>query len=98
MADITMCRDETCKKRERCYRFTARATPEYQSYFVDSPREGKECKYFSDNEDKTKRMTNNIPHIVDSGASVLTIRELNRKIEMLEAECQALREQLDAKA
>jgi hypothetical protein len=59
MADITMCRDETCKKRERCYRFTARATPEYQSYFVDSPRQGKVCKYFSDNEDKTKRLRKN---------------------------------------
>jgi hypothetical protein len=59
MADITMCRDETCKKRERCYRFTARVTPEYQSYFVDSPRQGKECKYFSDNQDKTKRMRKN---------------------------------------
>ena len=59
MADITMCRDETCKKRERCYRFTARVTPEYQSYFVDSPRQGKMCNYFSDNEDKTKRMRKN---------------------------------------
>ena len=59
MADITMCRDETCKKRERCYRFTARVTPEYQSYFVDSPRQGKVCKYFSDNEDKTKRLRKN---------------------------------------
>jgi uncharacterized small protein (DUF1192 family) len=62
-------------------------------------------------------MKNNIPHIVNSGASVskelseefkkghatgyamsvLTIRELNKKVEMLEAECKALREQLDAK-
>jgi uncharacterized small protein (DUF1192 family) len=61
-------------------------------------------------------MKNNIPHIVNSGASVskelseefkkghstgyavsiLAIRELNKKIEMLEAECKALREQLDA--
>jgi hypothetical protein len=56
MADITMCSDETCKKRERCYRFTAKETPEYQSYFVDSPRQGKVCEYFSDNEDKTKRL------------------------------------------
>ena len=54
MADITMCRDATCKKRERCYRFTARATPEYQSYFVNSPREGKVCKYFSDNQNENK--------------------------------------------
>jgi hypothetical protein len=59
MADITMCRDETCKKRERCYRFTARACEYRQSYFVDSPRTGKECKYFSDNEDKTKRLRKN---------------------------------------
>jgi hypothetical protein len=59
MADITMCRDETCKKRERCYRFTARVTPEYQSYFVNSPRDGKECKYFWLNDDNTKRLRKN---------------------------------------
>lgn len=59
MADITMCRDESCKKRERCYRFTAKACEHWQSFFVDSPREGKECKYFSDNQDKTKRLRKN---------------------------------------
>ena len=59
MADITMCRDETCRRKERCYRFTARATPEYQAYFVDSPRKEKVCEYFSDNQDKTKRLRKN---------------------------------------
>lgn len=59
MADITMCRDETCKKRERCYRFTAKACEYRQSVFVNSPREGKVCTYFWDNEDKSKRLRKN---------------------------------------
>ena len=59
MADITMCRDKACKKHERCYRFTAKASEHWQSFFVDSPRDGKECKYFTDNQDKTKRLRKN---------------------------------------
>lgn len=59
MADITMCSDETCKKRERCYRFTAKANEYMQSMFVYTPRKGKDCEYFWDNEDKTKRLRKN---------------------------------------
>ena len=59
MSDITMCQNNTCKKRERCYRFTAKASEYQQSYFVNSPREGKVCKYFNDNQDKTKRLRKN---------------------------------------
>lgn len=59
MADITMCRDETCKKRERCYRFTARINELYQSYYGMSPRDGKRCNYFWDNQDTTKRLRKN---------------------------------------
>lgn len=54
-----MCRDETCKKRERCYRFTAKASEYMQSMFVYTPRKGKDCEYFWDNEDKTKRLRKN---------------------------------------
>jgi hypothetical protein len=46
MADITMCQDKECPKRDECYRFTAPANPYRQSFFIDSPREGDECKYF----------------------------------------------------
>lgn len=46
MADITMCRDTDCKQRKQCYRYTAHACEYRQSYFVESPREGKECKHF----------------------------------------------------
>lgn len=58
MSDITKCFDSYCKKRERCYRYTA-ISSKYQSYFVNTPREGKECKYFADNLDKTKRLRKN---------------------------------------
>lgn len=50
--DITMCKDDNCKFRKRCLRFTAKPDI-YQSYFMGSPREedstkeGKEyCEYF----------------------------------------------------
>jgi len=47
MADITMCRDETCDRHEICYRFTAQPNSEYQSYFVNNPKEPNEdCMYF----------------------------------------------------
>lgn len=37
MADITMCKGEGCLVKDRCYRFTARVTPDWQSYFMESP-------------------------------------------------------------
>lgn len=37
MPDITMCRDQRCPKRLRCFRFTARADM-HQSYFSSTPR------------------------------------------------------------
>ena len=48
MADITMCSDKECPAilREYCHRATAKADPVRQSYFTESPREGKTCEYF----------------------------------------------------
>ena len=44
MPDITMCVNETCPLRERCYRF--RATPsEMQSFTKFSP-DGDKCDHF----------------------------------------------------
>ena len=50
MADITMCRDESCKKRKKCHRATAPINEYRQAYFVNSPRQGKECSFFWDND------------------------------------------------
>ncbi len=45
MPDISMCNDYSCPNFERCYR--AQAKPSIrQSYFIDSPREKDECKYY----------------------------------------------------
>ncbi len=38
MPDITMCKDGSCPVRRHCYRFSAKATPQRQSYFMGSPR------------------------------------------------------------
>ena len=50
MPDITMCTGEGCKKRERCYRFTATPTPGRQSYFLTPPvdKDTGDCEYLED--------------------------------------------------
>jgi benzoyl-CoA reductase/2-hydroxyglutaryl-CoA dehydratase subunit BcrC/BadD/HgdB len=57
MADITMCCGDACKKKSKCYRYTANAHPYRQSFFAVVPlnvaeEDGKEvqtCDYFWDN-------------------------------------------------
>lgn len=39
MADISMCNDETCPSKMKCYRYTAPVTPGRQYYFMYSPRQ-----------------------------------------------------------
>lgn len=56
MADITMCEDSTCKKHNRCYRFTAPKNQYWQSVFTMSPRKDKTCEYFWDNNNKEERL------------------------------------------
>jgi hypothetical protein len=52
MADITKCKNENCKLKEDCYRYTA-LDGYYQSYFTEWDKEvnnAAECEYFWDNE------------------------------------------------
>ena len=53
MLDITMCTGEECPLKENCYRYTAKPS-DYQSYFVESPIENEECKYFWRDEVRSK--------------------------------------------
>ncbi len=52
MSDITMCVDDECKARQRCYRFTAVPNDLYQSYFVEAPDKDTygACEYFIPND------------------------------------------------
>lgn len=56
MPDITMCNDSKCAARKSCYRFTAKANPYRQSYFVEPPEKNKHgsCGYFMPNDNKVK--------------------------------------------
>ncbi len=47
MPDITMCSDETCPMKMECYRYRAIPDKHMQTYFLDSPRKGDECDYFT---------------------------------------------------
>lgn len=46
--DIAMCRDDKCPSAMVCYRFMARPSGAWQTYFAESPRkEGEDkCGYF----------------------------------------------------
>lgn len=46
MADITMCKDENCPLKEKCYRFKAKPSEYWQSYFINSPYKNGDCEYF----------------------------------------------------
>ena len=46
MADITMCKDKECPRKEQCYRFNARVNEFRQAYFSESTREWDKCDYF----------------------------------------------------
>lgn len=47
MADITMCRDQNCPVKEKCYRFTANPGM-MQSYFLDIPGKIEDGKFTCD--------------------------------------------------
>lgn len=52
MPDITLCKDETCKIKKDCYRYTA-IPGEYQSYFMNSPRKNSDkCEFLIKNRRK----------------------------------------------
>jgi hypothetical protein len=46
MPDITMCQDNECPMKNKCYRFTATPSKYGQSYFAETPREDYYCDYF----------------------------------------------------
>lgn len=52
-ADITMCQNHNCPLKMRCYRYTAKADPHWQSYFMATPLKVEKgvakCEYFWDN-------------------------------------------------
>jgi hypothetical protein len=45
--DISMCDNKKCKRRKKCYRFTAEPSEHMQSYFLNMKE--KDCEYFWDN-------------------------------------------------
>jgi hypothetical protein len=46
MPDITMCKNEECPLKDKCYRHEAKPST-MQSYFMDiKPNEKGECKYY----------------------------------------------------
>lgn len=49
MADITMCDDKKCKRKDTCYRFTAKPSTHWQSYFWETPRKDDKCNMYWDN-------------------------------------------------
>ena len=47
MPDIAMCKDESCEKKETCFRY--KAYPSYmQCYFDGTPKVNGECKVYWD--------------------------------------------------
>lgn len=54
MADITMCHGNDCPLKNKCYRYTAYASPYWQSIFTEIHYKDGKCKYFWDNKGKRK--------------------------------------------
>ena len=57
MHDITMCHGADCPLRKTCYRYTAKAEPYRQSYFVVVPYRDGKCDYYEPN--GTEKSQNN---------------------------------------
>jgi hypothetical protein len=50
MPDITMCVGTNCPYKESCYRYTAKPSEYWQSYFTELPIKDGECDmYWGDN-------------------------------------------------
>ena len=67
MPDITMCRNQFCQIKEKCYRWTAIANPHWQSYaWFKEPAGDERCLNFI--EDVRKNVANNVEHpqVVDT--------------------------------
>lgn len=44
--DISMCENQTCPLKEKCYRFMAEPNPTYQSYADFKPDENGKCDFY----------------------------------------------------
>ena len=53
MADISMCHNDGCPRRNNCYRYTAPVNEHWQVYatFPDEGDSYDECEHFVDNKD-----------------------------------------------
>ena len=49
MPDITMCKGDSCIQKCNCYRYTAKPTPQCQSYFTEPPFNIDGCESYWDN-------------------------------------------------
>ena len=62
MADITMCNNDKCPLRQKCFRYMATPSPYWQPYYcMDEEEPVEDCMYFwefkdSDELDKLNRM------------------------------------------
>jgi hypothetical protein len=51
MPDITMCKGTDCPHKEKCYRFMAKPSEYWQSYFTEPPiKDGKCDMYWGENQ------------------------------------------------
>lgn len=55
MADITMCHGNDCPLKNKCYRYTAYASPYWQSIFTEIHYKDGKCKHFWNNKGKRNR-------------------------------------------
>jgi len=46
MPDITMCPGTNCPHKEKCYRFMAKPSEYWQSYFTEPPIKDGKCEYY----------------------------------------------------
>jgi hypothetical protein len=60
MPDISMCQNEGCPLKKKCYRYTATPSVGLQTYGWFKPDEEGKCDYYWDNKDyKDGRRNNN---------------------------------------
>lgn len=65
MPDITMCKNAFCSDKEKCYRWTAKPNPRWQSWSSFEGPSGKDpCKAFV--ESTSQKETGGLEHRIDS--------------------------------
>ena len=51
MPDISLCRNEECSLKKKCYRYTATPNKKLQAYGYFKPDQEGKCDYYWDNKD-----------------------------------------------